>query len=146
MLYSRNLKDGGFQIAVARNSIRNTVNEVLLKLGVSTPDHFGGRRQVHGLRGFGQRLRPRALRPRVFATVFLQGSLVLPLLPREDGAALRRLTGRDRPCAAAGPAFHVHDPQDAAPAFPISSRAHQGTLLHRRPLLRRVPGHQRQSR
>lgn len=34
MLYFRNLKDGGFQIAVASNSIRNTVKLVLLKLGV----------------------------------------------------------------------------------------------------------------
>ena len=34
MLYFRNLKDEGFQIAVASNSIRNTVKLVLLKLGV----------------------------------------------------------------------------------------------------------------
>ena len=34
MLYFRNLKDKGFQIAVASNSIRNTVKLVLLKLGV----------------------------------------------------------------------------------------------------------------
>jgi beta-phosphoglucomutase-like phosphatase (HAD superfamily)/dTDP-glucose pyrophosphorylase len=34
MLYFANLKDKGFQIAVASNSIRNTVKLVLLKLGV----------------------------------------------------------------------------------------------------------------
>jgi beta-phosphoglucomutase-like phosphatase (HAD superfamily)/dTDP-glucose pyrophosphorylase len=34
MLYFRNLKDKGFQIAVASNSIRNTVKLVLLKLGL----------------------------------------------------------------------------------------------------------------
>jgi len=34
MLYFRSLKDEGFQVAVASNSIRNTVKLVLLKLGV----------------------------------------------------------------------------------------------------------------
>jgi beta-phosphoglucomutase-like phosphatase (HAD superfamily)/dTDP-glucose pyrophosphorylase len=34
MLYFRSLKDKGFQVAVASNSIRNTVKLVLLKLGV----------------------------------------------------------------------------------------------------------------
>jgi hypothetical protein len=59
----------------------------------------------------------------------------------EKGAALRRAAGRDRPCARAAPAFHVHRPQDAAPVFPIPSRAHQGTLPHRPSLPGRVPAH-----
>jgi len=44
-------------------------------------------------------------------------------------ATLRRTTGGDRPTTL----FHVDDPQDAAPVFSISSRAHQGTVPHRPP-------------
>ena len=71
----------------------------------------------------------------------MQGSLVLPVVPPELGATLRRTTGRDRFRSRPAPSFHVHDPQDNAPVFPISSRAHQGTLSHRPPLPGRVPAH-----
>lgn len=48
-------------------------------------------------------------------------------------ATLRRTTGGDRPRTRPTTLFHVDDPQDAAPVFSISSRAHQGTVPHRPP-------------
>jgi len=55
--------------------------EAYEQLRVPATDHPGGRGEIHGLRGFCQGFRPRALRslrPRVFAAVLVQGPLVLP--------------------------------------------------------------------
>src|SRR5574340_265452 len=79
-------------------------------LWLPAPDHPGGGQQVPGLRRPRTRLRPRALRrlqARVPARVFVQGPLVLPLLPPEKGPALRCAPDRDDPLSRPASAFHL---------------------------------------
>ena len=81
-----------------------------------------------------QRFRTCALRrvqPRILVGILLQISLVLPVMPSEKGAGVRRDAGKVDRGGRTASAFHVHDSKDVAAVISISSRIVEATLPHR---------------
>ncbi len=82
-----------------------------------SPDHPASRQQVPGLRRPGTRVRPcalRSLQARVLAGVLLQGPLVLPLMPPEEGPALRCAARRNDLVPRPTSPLYLWHPEDAA--------------------------------
>ena len=63
--------------------------------------------------------------------VLLQGALVLPVMPSEEGADIWRDACGVDPRGGAASTLHIHDPKDAAAVLSISARIAQATLSHR---------------
>ena len=60
-----------------------------------------------------------------------KGGLVLPVMPSEKGASIRRHACGVDPRGRAASAFHVHDSKNAAAVLSISPRIVEATLPHR---------------
>ena len=95
--------------------------------------------------GTGPRLRPhpvRSLQGGAPVGLLLQGPLVLPVLPPEEGPALRGAAGREHPLSGAAPAFRIRHPHDAPPVLPLRPRFAQRPLPRRPRVPDRVCAHE----